>query len=82
MPTYEFKNTKTGEVEEKVMRISELDDYKKDNPHMKQQISSDVKFITGTDGSVLKKAGDGWKEVQQRIQSGLPPKDRGRINTK
>ena len=82
MPTYEFKNTKTGEVEEKIMRISELDDYKKDNPHMKQQISSNVNMITGTDGSVLQKAGDGWKEVQQRIQSGLPPKDRGRINTK
>ena len=82
MPTYEFKNTKTGKVEEKIMRISELDDYKKDNPHMKQQISSNVNMITGTDGSVLQKAGDGWKEVQQRIQSGLPPKDRGRINTK
>jgi len=82
MPTYEFKNTKTGEVEEKMMRISELDDYKEANPHMKQQISSDINFITNKDGSVLTKAGDGWKEVQSRIKSGLPPKDRHRIKSK
>jgi hypothetical protein len=47
-----------------------------------QQVIGSPNLITGVDGSVLKKAGDGWKEVQQRIQSGLPPKDRGRINTK
>jgi hypothetical protein len=82
MPTYEFKNTKTDEVEEKFMKIAELDNFKKANPHLKQQVSSNIKFIGGKDGSVLSKAGDGWKEVQQRIQSGMPPKDRGLINTK
>jgi hypothetical protein len=30
----------------------------------------------------LKQAGDGWKEVQDRIKSGMPPADRGLINTK
>jgi hypothetical protein len=39
-------------------------------------------LITGKDGSVLKQAGDGWKEVQDRIKSGMPPKDRHLINTK
>ena len=32
MPNYEFKNTETGEVFEKQMRISELDQYLIDNP--------------------------------------------------
>ena len=82
MPTYDFKNTKTGEIEEKIMKISELDDFKKDNPHMKQQISGNIKFISNKDGAVLSKAGAGWKEVQDRIRSGMPPKDRGLINTK
>ena len=31
MPTYIFKNTKTDEVFEKQMRISELDQFKKEN---------------------------------------------------
>ena len=48
---------------------------------MKQQVSA-PKFNTRADGDVLKKAGDGWKEVQQRIQSGLPPRLKGNIKTK
>ena len=35
MPTYIFKNIKTDEVFEKQMRISELDEYKKENPDIK-----------------------------------------------
>ena len=81
MPSYDFKNTETGEVTELFMKISELDEYKKNNPHMKQQVSA-PKFNTRADGDVLKKAGDGWKEVQQRIQSGLPPRLKGNIKTK
>ena len=36
MPTYIFKNTKTEEVFEIQMRISELDTYKKENPNLIQ----------------------------------------------
>ena len=36
MPTYIFKNTKTEEVFEIQMRISELDTYKKENPTLIQ----------------------------------------------
>ena len=50
---------------------------------MKQVIStSSNNIISNKDGSVLTKAGDGWKEVQDRIKSGMPPKDRHLINTK
>ena len=36
MPTYIFKNTKTEEVFEIQMRISELDTYKKEHPNLTQ----------------------------------------------
>lgn len=36
MPTYIFKNKKTKEVFEIQMRISELDDYKSNNPQFSQ----------------------------------------------
>lgn len=36
MPTYNFRNNETGEEIEVMMRISELDEYKKNNPHMTQ----------------------------------------------
>ena len=83
MPTYDFKNTDTDEVTEMVMSISEMEQFKKDNPNMQMVISTPKQnLITGKDGSVLKQAGDGWKEVQDRIKSGMPPKDRHLINTK
>ncbi len=34
MPTYQFKNTLTDEIFEEVMRISEYDEYMKNNPHV------------------------------------------------
>ena len=39
MPQYEFKNLNTGEIEEHTMRISELDDFKKNNPHLERHIT-------------------------------------------
>jgi|TARA_B100001094_G_scaffold329908_1_gene393793 hypothetical protein len=83
MPTYDFKNKDTGEVTELVMSIAKMEQYRKDNPNMQMVISTPKQnLITGKDGSVLKQAGDGWKEVQDRIKSGMPPKDRHLINTK
>ena len=79
MPTYDFENTETGEVEEKFMSISAKEQYLKDNPHIKQKIGA-AKFVSSN--KVLNKAGDGWKEVQDRIKSGLPPRLRGNIKTK
>lgn len=36
MPTYNFYNKNTDENFEKFMKISELDQYKLDNPHISQ----------------------------------------------
>ena len=81
MPRYDFLNTKTGEVTEYTMSWKDLDKFKEDNPHLQQKIIP-PKFITRQDGDVLKKAGDGWKEVQDRIKGGMPPRLRGNIKTK
>ena len=42
MPTYIFKNTKTDEVFEKQMRISELDQFKKENPDLDSDAYSSI----------------------------------------
>lgn len=38
MPTYEFKNLNTGEIEEHQMKISEYDAFKSNNPHLERYI--------------------------------------------
>jgi hypothetical protein len=80
MPLYDFKDLTSGEVYTKMMSIADMQEYVKDENI--QQVLSAPKIIGETGGSVLKKAGEGWKEVQSRIQSGMPPADRGNINTK
>ena len=80
MPLYDFKNLKTGEVETKMMSIADMQEYVKD-PNIRQVIGA-PKVIGETLGSVARKAGDGWKEVQDKIKKGLPPRLRDNINTK
>ena len=80
MPTYEFKNKDTGEVFEKIMSYDNKVEYLKDNPNIQSHYST---LNIDHDGgkSVLSRAGSGWKEVQDRIKSGMPPKDRHKIKT-
>ena len=40
MPTYNFINQATGDIEEHFMSMSELDDFKKTNPHLDQLVSA------------------------------------------
>ena len=39
MPNYTFKDNATGEIVQLFMKISERDEYVKNNPHMTQQIT-------------------------------------------
>ena len=39
MPRYDFLNSNTGEIEEHTMSYKVLDEFKENNPHLKQQIS-------------------------------------------
>ena len=82
MPSYDFENKETGEVEEHMMSFTKLDQFKKDNPHLKQVILSAPSIDYDGGQSILKRAGDGWKEVQDKIRGGLPPRMRDNIKTK
>lgn len=80
MPLYDFKDLTSGEVYTKMMSIADMEEYVKDKNV--QQVIGAPKIIGEVSGSVGRKAGDGWKEVQDRIKKGLPPRLRGNINTK
>ena len=45
MPTYEFYNTKTDEMEEHRMSYKDLDKFAEDNPHLEKRISSPKKHV-------------------------------------
>lgn len=78
MPTYDFLNNKTGELEEHLMSYTKLDQFKKDNPHLKQQILG-TPGIVGGHGDRVKLDG-GFKDVLNKISSANPgsPMDRHR----
>jgi hypothetical protein len=81
MPTYEFKNKDTDEVFEKIMSYDSKVKYLEDNPNIQSHYTTlNIDWDGGK--SVLTRAGSGWKEVQDRIKSGMPPKDRGNIKSK
>lgn len=40
MPTYTFENTNTNQIEEHYLKLSELDQFKIDNPHLKQKLTA------------------------------------------
>ena len=48
MPTYIFKNKKSDKIFEKQMRISELDDFKKENPDLVQVPTAPSFRLKGT----------------------------------
>ena len=82
MPTYSVRNNDTGEVKDVFMSYSSLEEYLRENPNMESVIMEAPKLAShGTIGA-LQKAGDGWKEVQDKIKSGLPPRLRDNIKTK
>jgi hypothetical protein len=81
MPTYEFKNNDTGEVFEKIMSYEKKVKFLEKNPNIQSHYTTlNIDYDGGS--SVLSKAGSGWKEVQDRIKSGMPPKDRSLIKSR
>ena len=71
MPTYDFLNTETNEVEEHFMTISAKEQYLKDNPHMKQTYTKVPSIVSGTisAGNV---DNHGFKEVLQKVGEAHP----------
>lgn len=77
MPTYAFKNTKTGEVFEEFMSISAREQYFKDNPHLEHVLVVPQK-VADVVRMGMKKPDDGFRDVLKKIKK----KHRGsKINT-
>ena len=69
MPRYDFYNTETGELVEYTMSWRDLDDFKLNNPHLKQQVSA-PRIVGGTGDRV--KTDAGFKEVLSKVGSKFP----------
>ena len=71
MPTYDFLNTETNEVEEHFMSISGKEKWLEDNPHMKQHYTK-VPGIVRSSGMNTNVDKHGFKEVLQKVGEGHP----------
>ena len=65
MPLYDFLNNETGEIEEHSMSYTKLDQFKEDNPHLKQVILGTPSIVGGHGDRV--KTDDGFKEVLNKV---------------
>lgn len=68
MPTYTFLNTKTNLQETHIMSISELADYKKANPDMKQLIISAPALADPVRVGVGAKPSNQFRDVLKEIK--------------
>ena len=69
MPSYDFYNEETGEVEEHFMSYTKLDEFKENNPHLKQQVTA-PNFVGGVGDRV--KTDAGFKEVLSNVGKAYP----------
>ena len=69
MPNYDFLNKETGEIKEYFMSYKDLDEFKKNNPHLLQQESAPN--IVGGHGDRVK-TDDGFKEVLSKVGDAHP----------
>ena len=70
MPTYIFKNKKTGVVYEDFMSISDMQKIIS-NPNMELVIES-VNIVTSQGDNIDAKTDDGWKETLSKISEAHP----------
>ncbi len=81
MPTYDFLNTETDEVEEHFMTISAKEKFLEDNPHMKQHYTKVAGIVSGTisAGNV---DNHGFKEVLQKVGEAHPGSEVSKEHTR
>ena len=69
MPIYEFKDNETGEIIETMMKISEYDDFLKNNPNLNRCFTKAPGLTSGVK-SALAMAGSDWQEHLGNIKKG------------
>lgn len=73
MPTYEFKNTTTGEIFEEIMSYSSKVEYLKENPNIHSHFSSFPPMTRGTEKwDPSNNQDSGWNENMARIAEAHP----------
>lgn len=70
MPTYDFRDTNTGEVFTRLMKIAEKQQFLEDNPHIEYIIGAPALGDPVRLG--VRKTDNGFKEVLQKIHSKTP----------
>jgi|TARA_B100001059_G_C17504183_1_gene412569 hypothetical protein len=71
MPIYTFEDSKTGQVYDDMMSISEKETFLKKNKHIKQLVTR-INISSGVVGMGDMKSDNGWKEMQSRIAEAHP----------
>ena len=71
MPTYKFKNLKTGVVYEDFMSIKEMDKLRT-NPNIELQMPDTLNIISQTGDNIDAKTDGGWKETLAKISEAHP----------
>jgi hypothetical protein len=66
LPTYSFLNTETNEEFEIVLKISEYDQYKSDNPHLHRTF----KYVPSLSYNDAKKPDEGFRDILRDIKKG------------
>ena len=77
MPTYTFKNKETGEIVEKVMKMSEYDNFLSINPQFERYHVSGAAVVDPATVGLLKPPSDFQKYVIDGIQRRNPGASRG-----
>ena len=77
MPTYNFRNKKTGEITEEFMSISAREAFLKKNKNLEPYIESAPSFNYSSRGfgTVTDKTDNGFKEVMSKIAEAHPASD-------
>lgn len=70
MPTYTFKDRNTGEVFDKLMKISEREEFLKENPHLESVVSAPMLVDPIRLGGL--RPPSGFKEVLKNIHDRTP----------
>ena len=71
MPTYKFKNLKTGVVYEDFMSMRDMEKLR-ENPNIELQMPDTLNIISQTGDNIDAKTDAGWKETLAKISEAHP----------
>ena len=71
MPSYNFKNKNTGDITTEIMKMSEREDFLKNNPDLEQQLSIPIVTYRANSTQGIK-VDDGFREIQQKAAAAHP----------